>query len=186
MLLAPLFPALPLTVFSCCVLFAPSPPASCVTGLRRGGGGRKGERVKEIKGIPLPFSLPPNPLPFSKQATTTRMPGSGYTFWFNSFVLWVQREYRARLEISYIDFFFKRSESYTFSVIQILCFNCVLLLDPAFIHSFISFILFIEENILYPGLFFASFPRPPKKILSKFLCFVKMLPDCVTLRYSKE
>ena len=61
MLLAPLFPALPLTVFSCCVLFAPSPPASCVTGLRRGGGGRKGERVKEIKGIPLPFSLPPNP-----------------------------------------------------------------------------------------------------------------------------
>ena len=119
MLLALLFPALPLTVFSCCVLFAPSPPASCVTGLRRGGGGRKGERVKEIKGIPLPFSLPPNPLPFSKQATTSRMPGSGYTFWFNSFVLWVQREYRARLEISYIDFFFQKERKlYFFSFLK--------------------------------------------------------------------
>ena len=34
---------------------------SWVTGLRRGGGGREGERVNERKGIPLPFS--PDPLP---------------------------------------------------------------------------------------------------------------------------
>ena len=84
--------------------------------LKKGRGVGKGERVKERKGIPLPFSLPPNPLPLSKQATTIRTPGSGHTFWFYSFVLWVQREYRARLEISYTDFFFKRSESYTFSL----------------------------------------------------------------------
>ena len=48
------------------------------------------------------------PIPYLyTQATTIRMPGSGHTFWFYSFVPWVQREYRARLEISYIDFFFK-------------------------------------------------------------------------------
>ena len=47
------------------------------------------------------------PIPYLyTQATTSRMPGLGHTFWFYSFVLWVQREYRARLEISYIDFFF--------------------------------------------------------------------------------
>ena len=78
---------------------------SWVTGLRRRGGGGEGERVNERKGIPLPFS--PDPLPLYTQATTSRMPGLGHTFWFYSFVRWVQREYRARLEISYIDFFFK-------------------------------------------------------------------------------
>ena len=78
---------------------------SWVTGLRRRGGGREDERVNERKGIPLPFS--PDPLPLYTQATTSRMPGLGHTFWFYSFVPWVQREYRARLEISYIDFFSK-------------------------------------------------------------------------------
>ena len=80
---------------------------SCVTGLRRGGRGGEGERVNERKGIPLPFF--PDPLPLSTQATTPWMPGLRHTFWFYSFVPWVQREYRARLEISYIEFFFQRS-----------------------------------------------------------------------------
>ena len=49
------------------------------------------------------------PIPYlSTQGTTIRMPGSGHTFWFYSFVPWVQREYRALLEISYIDFFFSK------------------------------------------------------------------------------
>ena len=61
MLLAPLFPALPLTVFSCYVLFAPSPPCHALQA-KKGRGRRRGRKGKGKKRNPLPFSLPPNPL----------------------------------------------------------------------------------------------------------------------------
>ena len=76
---------------------------SWVTGLRRGGGGREGERVNERKGIPLLFS--PDPLPLY----------AGYHLsnaWIRAYILVLffcslgSKRIRARLEISYIDFFF--------------------------------------------------------------------------------
>ena len=88
--------------------------------LKKGRGRSKGRKGKGNKRNPPPFfSSSQSPLPFSKQATTIRTPGSGHTFWFYSFVLWVQREYRARLEISYIDFFFQEERKlYFFSFLK--------------------------------------------------------------------